>query len=391
MSESDSDDFFYNQNVSDEYDETMRREDDLIDTSTFKSKTFTIKKRILRSAECYSEEEKKDSKKLKSISEGSIHLDSDSSELEEPIILNSDSSEDGESVIAVDSMVLRSVEEKNAEDEEDQTLDFLSELVGKAEVFLKEHSPDNSPRRIYNINFISQIDGSRDRKVNVKVTGRKTFETILPIVMDTFVKTYRIKKSLQNFYIPADLTMFRNGVEVLPFSNCDSMRIPALKDLEQIQVEIIIVHKSMCNHYKEEYKKNRTSRLKSLEVGRPDFDEEVLQVLSPTSRFDDFEKELEDAPKLAGSDADLVFDQNEKSRKCIKIMLVDKNNSRVPISVTPDTVFTAVIEKYREIKSIPYSFQIKLFFDHSQINPLSTVSDEDVEEGDMIEVDFHSF
>lgn len=389
MSDSDSDDFFYNQNLTDEENDVRAEPETVVDTSNLHFESHLIAKRPFK--DDWENPQEEGRRKIMKVNVKSAQNYHDSNSSDEAVNSSDDDCISVSSKNSMDEIHAPTAMSVKEDTEEDQTLNFLTEVVGKAQKFTKERSPELAVKRIYNISFVSKLDGSKDKRVNVKVTGRKTFETILPLTMQTFVSSYKVNKSLASLYKPSDLVMYRNGVEVLPFSTCDSLRIPETPDQDVTPVELIILHSSMAMQYRSEFKKIRDSRLQSLEAESLISEHEASAVASDDMEeinFNKFEKELEHAPKLHTNLVDLVevLDDNEIDLNPIKVVLVDKTNKKTTISVKNSTTFNQIINDYKEILNIVPEQKVVLILDNSELDPFATIESEDIEDNDILEV-----
>lgn len=389
MSDSDSDDFFYNQDLSEEEDELEIADDtNVVNTSTLKLSTPLIanKKRA------YNDENLKNSsvKTQKTEAETENAIDKiDSQDDSDSIVLLSDESPSSDSYVSEQEILpAKSAREKKpiTINTHDETFDFLNEITKDAKRFDALRKNDPRTRRIYNINFVSTLEGTQNKRVNVKVTGNKSFESILPITIKSFIKSYKVPRSLQMFYKPADLVLFRAGIEVLPFSNCDSLQIPSNSIREEAEVDLIIVHASEAQNYKNEYKRIRDSRLHSFD------DENESKDENPDSKNDDkfklFEKELENAPKLEMSPDEVIeiAEMDSEEENIIRLVLIDKKNKRTSIPVHPSMTFSDIAEKYKQISKLSSDTVVKLTFENTDMEPSETVESQDLEEDDILEI-----
>ncbi|CAH00000.1 Esc2p [Kluyveromyces lactis] len=389
MSDSDSDDFFFNQNITDEENEIEKEVDISIHASNLPS-LETLKndrKRPHKNGISLALESEEPAKKLtrqsgssKSSDKNDISDDAESS-YENSVISESDDS--------IHSELERFKEDQTPSiNTQDEMFDFLKEVTSNAKNHADTHNNGKVTKRIYNINFISTLEGSQDKRVNVKVTGNKTFESILPITIRTFIQSYKIPRRLRIFYTPAELVLFRAGVEVLPFSNCDSLRIPKTVSEYETTVDLVIVHSADANNYKTEYKRIRESRLQSFLDESNIEEQDPLEQPARDEKFKLFEKELESAPKLAERTDDVIdlLDSDIESSNSIRLTLIDKANKRTSISVWPNTTFTEIANRYKTISSLSEDANVLLIFDNEELNPAATVLSEGLEEDDILEI-----
>ncbi|CDO95059.1 unnamed protein product [Kluyveromyces dobzhanskii CBS 2104] len=390
MSDSDSDDFFLNQNVSE--DEDLLETAENVETSVNSIQTLPSskndKKRSLE--DDFTQRNKYEPPPRKLTKQQGLSLSSNNNEIGDASDLSSDNPANSESDDFADSFQQegRPANALPSTTTQDDMFDFLKEVTSSANKYSETYADKSTTKRIYNINFVSTLEGSQNKRVNVKVKGNKTFESILPITIRTFIQSYKIPRSLRMFYTPADLVLFRAGIEVLPFSSCDSLRIPQPDVNDETSVDLIIVHSSDANNYKTEYKNIRESRLQSVLKEKCEEDLDQFDKLAADEKFDLFEKELENAPKLEKSPddvIDLLGSDNEVSSS-LQLILIDKTNKRTSISVWPSTTFSEIAMRYKTMSKLPENANVLIIFDNVELDSAATVSSEDLEEDDILEI-----
>ena len=268
----------------------------------------------------------------------------------------------------------------------------------------KEATPDKQPKRVYSIRFLSQLDGTINKTVQVKVLGKFQFVKILPPTLEGLIKSYSIPTVLQKFYKVDNVTLYWNNTKLLNFMTCNSLNIPQAFENEVTNVDIVIMSKEKEIENENELRKKllleeKAAQMKlDLEKEREKEGEKNKPKESKNTEYAkaiaEFEKELKDATELKDSqvhggenDGNMNIDgsDNEKS-SIMKIALVGHDNKKIYVNVRNSTPFSKLAEYYRLQKQLPQAAKIQLMFDHDELNLEETVGDQDMEDEDMIEV-----
>lgn len=265
-----------------------------------------------------------------------------------------------------------------AEDNEDEK--FFEELqreAGRTTSTLKEGSPATA-KRVYNIKFLSNLEGSLNDKINVKVKGKHAFSEILPIALKTLIKEYKVSKDLKPFYQPENVSLYRNGLKILNFMNCNSLHIPLNYEGEVSDVSMTLVSRDREQEY-----------VKTLEQSRhatPDLSREETSPKIPGFSIEEFEKDLEGFE--SGESNNLLEDtpQTENNHGTIKIALMAQDNKKIYVNVRQTTTIAMLGEHYRTTKNLSSIERFKFVFDNEDLQLSTKIDDLDMEDGDIIEV-----
>ncbi|AAS52932.1 AER251Wp [Eremothecium gossypii ATCC 10895] len=241
--------------------------------------------------------------------------------------------------------------------------------------------------RVYNVGFISRIEGSRNRRVNVKVTGQKQFATFLAIALAAFSKQHNIRKSLKPKYQADQVKIYREGVEVFKFMTCDSFNIEEPYNASATDIEVYIVPVDEATAFEQEWKRKFEERVRML--SNSSFLEVMDDIEDDNDDFlvNEYEKALVNARSL--NETELAVREGtpaDESSQLLKIVLLGSDNKKVFIHVRPTTTLLKVAEHYRVAKELPPTVQLSLMFDHEEIDLDDTICNIDIEDGDIIEV-----
>ncbi|QLQ80737.1 hypothetical protein HG537_0E00900 [Torulaspora globosa] len=238
-------------------------------------------------------------------------------------------------------------------------------------------------QRLYNVKFLSRLDGSLGKVIQVTVSGDREFSSILESVLDGIVRELNGCEDLEKHYSVENVTLYWNNAKLLKFMTCDSLLINRAS--EQEVVEITMVHREQEQEYEE--------RLRSRLVGLGNGIRSALynEINLANNDVEDFKNQAMD--KLINSSdtsslkEPVSLDPEEESNSAaIKLALVGKDNKKLYVQVRLSTPFTKVVDYYRLQKSLPSTTQIKLMFDHEELDLNGTVAQQDMEDGDMLEV-----
>ncbi|SCW02285.1 LAFE_0F03070g1_1 [Lachancea fermentati] len=270
------------------------------------------------------------------------------------------------------------VEEDTDEDEE-----FFKELAREAKKSsntTREQTPE-AARRIFNVRFRSRLEGSVDKKINVKVKGKHTFTQILPAALKTMIKEYSVPKELQSMYAADNITLFRDGVKILNFMSCNSLQIPQSYENEVSEVHLTMVFKKDEHSYEQEYENTNYGGHEITILSGEASAEEVEELTIP-----EYEKDVSQAPgRITASN---VYDDEEENTEndVIRVALLGQDNKKVHVNVRGTTKFSKIAEHYKQTKGLSSASKLRLIFDNEPLDLDGNVMDADMEDEDIIEV-----
>lgn len=248
----------------------------------------------------------------------------------------------------------------------------------------------SNPKRIYKIRFLSKLEGTINKSVQVKVLGKYAFEKILPPALAGFIKAFKVPQIMKNYYEPNNVSLYRNeSMKLLNFMNCNSLNIPQSFENEISDVEIVLVPKDK----EEEYEKEWNDKI--FEDRDPIIDsttgsESNKPTESKNSQFEQqFEDELKSNDNGIQTTTDINLDESETSsvdEPLMKIALLGNDNKKLYVNVRKSTPFSKLVDYYRIQKQLPQSKKIILSFDHDELDLNECVNDQDMEDEDVIDV-----
>lgn len=263
--------------------------------------------------------------------------------------------------------------------EEDDTDAFFTEITRNANrtsTVIRESSPELD-KRTYKISFISKLEGSIDKKIEVKAWGKSPFTKILPSTLDAIVKAYRIPKAIQNVYKMDNVTLYWNGAKILNFMTCNSLRIPQNYGDEITDVNITLVSKEYEMKYEVEFKEMVENELSGSSV-------DVKNVKKDDFATNEYELQLEKSESAEPSL--LKSSENVRDGSFIKLALVGQDNKKIFVKARSSTLFKKIADYYKDVKNLPSFTKLKLTFDHVNLSLEDRVEDHEMEDEDMIEV-----
>lgn len=283
--------------------------------------------------------------------------------------------------------------------EPDENEEFFREIAKEARKIpscAKESTPEQ-PRRIYNVRFLSKLDGTMNKAIQMKTLGKYDFSSILPSVLNGFVKEYGIPTIMKKTYNVDDVTLYWNNAKLLNFMTCNSLKISQAFENEISDVEITVVSKEYERKFEED------TRLKLLEEEQAAAKELLaireseisLNKDDKTNRdIEEFEKELksskENNRKLSGFAQNKAIEyidlEDDDKIDTIKLALMGQDNKKLYVNVRTSTPFSKLADYYKSHKQLPKKTKLKLIFDHDELDSKRTVGEEEMEEEDMIEV-----
>lgn len=266
-------------------------------------------------------------------------------------------------------------------DENDEFFREIAKEANRTPSGAKETTPDQL-RRIYNVRFISKLDGSIDKAVQLKVLGKYDFASVLPSVLNGFMKEYKIPIAMKKVYVAENVVLYWKTAKLLNFMTCNSLKIPQAFDDEISEIEITIVSKEYEKTFEENMRSNFLGGKLIVETG-PD----VSNSNNANSRVEEFEKELKGINESTPNDSVEYIDlDNQDETGLIKIALVGQDNKKLFVNVRRSTKLHKVSEYYRKKKLLQKEATLKLIFDHEELDVNGNIGDQDLEDGDMIEV-----
>lgn len=266
--------------------------------------------------------------------------------------------------------------------EPDENDEFFKEIareasntsVGTREVTLEQ------PRRIYNVRFLSKLDGTIDKAVQIKVLGKYDFSNMLPSVLNGFITEYKIPAAIKKIYSAENVTLYWKTAKLLNFMTCNSLKIPQAFENEISDIDITVIPK----HQEEKFESEINSKLLDDEQNAPD----IGETGNVDARVEEFENELRDVDDSnANIESTEVVDlEDEDTSELMKIALVGRDNRKLFVNVRNTTTLSKVAEYYRDKKQLPKNTDVKLIFDHEELRLNESIGDQDMEDEDMIEV-----
>lgn len=264
-------------------------------------------------------------------------------------------------------------------DENDEFFKEIAREANRTPSGAREATPDQ-PRRIYNVRFVSKLDGSMEKAVQIKVLGKYDFASILPSVLSGFTREYKIPNVMKKMYTVENVTLYWKTAKLLNFMTCNSLKIPQAFDNEISDIDITMVSKDDEKAFEE---KNNSKLLGEGTSNTKNF----VTPDNVNSRVEEFENELKniDEPK-SNESAEYIDLDNQDDTCLIKIALVGQDNKKIFVHVRRSTTLRNVSEYYRIKKQLPERATLKLFFDHEQLDLDGNIAELDLENEDMIEV-----
>lgn len=247
-------------------------------------------------------------------------------------------------------------------------------------------------QKIFNLMFLSKLEGTVDRAIELKVLGKYDFASILESVLERVVEEFKIPYPVMHQYTVDNVTLYWNGGKLLKFMTCESLKISNIDTNEVTEIEVTMVSKGDEERFEEEERARllrveKEAMLKaklpttfeadtSDDNGEADCSIEIIE-MDDSSR----ESEIKEGSKLAPVDLEDI-DEPE----VIKLALVGQDNARLYVNVRRSTPFSKVIEYYKLHKPLPMEVKLSLYFDHEKLDLNETVGDQELEDEDMLEV-----
>lgn len=247
-------------------------------------------------------------------------------------------------------------------------------------------------QKIFNLMFLSKLEGTVDRAIQLKVLGKYDFASLLESVLERVVEEFKIPYPVMHQYTVDNVTLYWNGGKLLKFMTCDSLKISNIDNNEVTEIEVTMVSKSDEERFEEEERarllrveKEAMSKAKlpttfeadpSDDNGEADCSIEIIE-MDDSSR----ESEMKEGSKLAPVDL-----EDEDELEVIKLALVGQDNARLYVNVRRSTPFSKVAEYYKLHKPLPMEVKLNLYFDHEKLDLNETVGDQELEDEDMLEV-----
>lgn len=243
---------------------------------------------------------------------------------------------------------------------------------------IAQSSKDNTPQNIYKVQLLSRLDGSIGKVIEVKVLGQDEFTSILKSVLDGILKEGEVPEQLRKQYSVESVTLYWNNAKLLKFMTCDSLRVDKSSEEDVVDVEITMVNSEREQEYEQQLR-SRIMRVESASLthsdtitGAADDEFEVLEI-------DQADQTVEESNKA-------ISETKKNHSNTIKVALVGRDNKKLYVQVRSSTPFSKVAEYYKEQKLISKDVQIKLIFDHEELDLSDTIGEQDMEDEDMIEV-----
>lgn len=248
----------------------------------------------------------------------------------------------------------------------------------------------SNPKRVYKIRFLSKLEGTINKSVQVKVLGKYSFEKILPPALAGLVKAFKVPQIMKNYYDPENVSLYRNeSMKLLNFMNCNSLNIPQSFENEISDVEIVLVPKDKEEEYEKEWN-DKIFEEKDPVIDSTTESESNKATESKNTQFEQqFEDELKYNDNSIQTTSDINLDESETpsvDEPLMKIALLGNDNKKLYVNVRKSTPFSKLVDYYRIQKQLPQSKKIILSFDHDELDLNECVNDQDMEDEDVIDV-----
>lgn len=253
-------------------------------------------------------------------------------------------------------------------------------------------------QKIFNLIFLSKLDGTVDRAIQLKVLGKYDFSSILESVLEGFVKEFDVPHPEREQYTVDNVTLYWNGAKLLKFMTCDSLRVSNSDDSKMTEIEVTMVFKDQEQMFEDEER----SKFTNAERKRYSERESVPTIDSDSNppnadQMADCSLEILDVDESPQMSADEVgsklvpieLDSGEET-KVIRLALVSQDNTKLQVNVRRSTLLLKVADYYKLHKAIPKTADLKLIFDHEMLDLNETVGEQDLEDEDMLEVVINS-
>lgn len=297
-------------------------------------------------------------------------------------------------------------------DSDDENDEFFKELAKnrtpKTTKSIEEvpSAPENQPKRIFSIRFISKLDGTINKSVRVKVLGKFPFSKILPSALEGLIKAYKIPNIMKKFYTVENVALYWNNAKLLNFMTCNSLNIKQSFENEFSNVDIMLVSKEMGKSMEltseleilRDEQKLMDEKKKAAEKKMGQNSDNINKEKSADLVIEEFERELQDI--IESDIQDKVYSQvdTEEDNKSssisdqtighdvFQISLVGQDNKKLSVNVRNSTLLSKLTTYYRAQKNLPQNTNLELLFDDEKLNLNKTIGDQDIEEEDMIDV-----
>ncbi|CAL9730789.1 protein Esc2p [Monosporozyma unispora] len=249
----------------------------------------------------------------------------------------------------------------------------------------------SNPKRIYKIRFLSKLEGTINKSVQVKVLGKYTFEKILPPALAGLIKAFKVPSIMKKFYEPNNVSLYRNeSMKLLKFMNCNSLNIPQSFENEISDVEIVLVSKDNEKEYEKEINdkifEDKDSIADSTTESTLNKNKSIgLDKLQFEQQFEDELKDNETSVNATGINLE-SSEMADIDEPLMKIALLGHDNKKLYVNVRNSTPFSKLVDYYRIQKQLPQSKKIILSFDHDDLDLNECVKDQDMEDEDVIDV-----
>ncbi|QLG72054.1 hypothetical protein HG535_0C04080 [Zygotorulaspora mrakii] len=285
--------------------------------------------------------------------------------------------------------------------EPDENEEFFNEIAKETTARSFETRKINSEqlKRIYNIRFLSKLDGTINKTVQVKVLGKYELSSILPTVLERLVKKFEIPDVMRNIYAAENVSLYWNNAKLLKFMTCNSLGVAQTVKDEISNIDILMVPKEYESKFEEDIRiqllkeeaeaaKEALRRKNNHEISTSNFKDQL------TGDIDEFERELKNSEDIKNShlfsnqdiEVECINLDSDDHDELIKVALVGDDNKKLYVNVRTSTYICKIVEYYKEHKDVPENAVIKLVFDHEELDQSQTVGQQDLEDEDMIEV-----
>jgi hypothetical protein len=282
---------------------------------------------------------------------------------------------------------------------EDEFSERLKSAQSKAKRILSEregqlNSGDRStsnellqnPKK-YSINITSYLPGSENHSLHIDMKGHKPFSSVISKILKYLLAQDGVSETLIDIYVPENVVLMRDSMELLDFMKPDSLNISA-PEVGPIELDLGLYTRSQIITIQEYKEQEKIKKLRELE-----HEEELDRIAKAEIQMDRYDlhaddKEFEEIDKEIEYKVRHLTAEPEESEEdgYFKITLKGGDKAKIEVKVKPDTLISKLASYYLKKTGLQPTTRLRLVFDDEDLDLNDTVGDTELEEDFTVDV-----
>jgi hypothetical protein len=262
---------------------------------------------------------------------------------------------------------------------------ILSEREGQLDSGDSSTSNELRNPKKYSINITSYLPGSENHPLHIDMKGHKPFSSVISKILKYLLAQDGVSETLIDIYVPENVVLMRDSMELLDFMKPDSLNICA-PDVGPIELDLGLYTRSQIITMQEYKEQEKIKKLRELE-----HEEELDRIAKAQIQVDDLhadDKEFEEIDReIEYKERHLTAEPEESEEDgYFRITLKGGDKAKIEVKVKPDTLVSKLASYYLKKTGLQPTTRLRLVFDDEDLDLSDTVGDTELEEDFTVDV-----